>query len=215
MTTTGNIPSTVYLYRIIHVDNLPFILDEQELRCPNHPDCDPNYLGIGDITLIQSRGSKVIPLQPGETFRDYISFYFGPRSPMLYEIKHGFNNVTKRNQGEIIYLIATVDSILNQNCDYVFFDGHGYHNFSGCYKDLKDLKQVDWKIVKAKYWDNTESDPDRKRRKQAEFLVYKSLPWSAIQSICVYNDKSQQYVQNMLNSRNISCTVITKTDYYY
>jgi len=215
LSKTGNIPSPVYLYRIIHVDNLPFILDEQELRCPNHLDSDPDYLGIGDITLIQSRGSKVIPIEPGETFRDYISFYFGPRSPMLFEIKHGYNNVIKRNQEDIIYLIVTVDSILKQACDYVFFDGHGYHNFSGCYKDLRDLAQVDWNIVKAKYWNNNENDPDRKRRKQAEFLVNKSIPWIAIQSICVYNSTAKQYVQNILNSRNISCTVLIKTDYYY
>lgn len=215
MPDSDNIPSPVYLYRMIHVDNLEFILDEQELRSVTHPNRDPDYTGIGDSTLIQSRGSKTIHLTPGGSFRDYVSFYFGPRSPMLYEIKYGYNNVTKRNQEEIIYLVTTVDSIVNHNCDYVFFDGHGYHKFSGCYKDLRDLDQVDWQIVNAKYWNNREDDMDRKRRKQAEFLVHQSVPWSAIQGICVYTNTAKQNVERLLNSRNISCTVITKTDFYY
>lgn len=215
MPNSGNIPSSVYLYRIIHVENLEFILDEQELRCPNHTESDPNYIGIGDTTLIQSRGSKIIQLTPGGSFRDYISFYFGSRSPMLYEIKNGYNNVIQRNQEEIIYLVTKIDSIVEHSCNYVFFDGHGYHNFSGCYKELSDLDQVDWEIVKAKYWENREDDMDRKRRKQAEFLVHQSVPWSAIQGICVFNDTAKENVQNLLNSRNISCTVITKPEYYY
>ncbi|MDZ7692353.1 MAG: DUF4433 domain-containing protein [Balneolaceae bacterium] len=215
MSNSSDIPSPVYLYRIIHIDNLEFILDEQELRCANHPERDPNYTGIGDSTLIKRRGAKDIPLMPGGTFKDYVAFYFGPRSPMLYEIKHGYNGVTQRNQEEIIYLVTTIEKVEEHGCNYVFYDGHAYHAFSNCYNDVQDLEHIDWPIVKAKYWNNREDDMDRKRRKQAEFLIHTSLPWSAIKGICAINDSAKQKVEHILQSQSISCTVISNDKYYY
>jgi hypothetical protein len=215
MLTSTNIPDTVYLYRIIHIDNLAFILDEHELRCANHSSRDPNYIGIGDSTLIQKRGSKNIFLSPGGTFKDYVAFYFGHRSPMLYEIKHGYNDVTKRSQEDIIYLIATVESVKQQDCRYVFFDGHAYHSFSSCYNNLDDLSKIHWNNVYAQVWRDTETNPDRKRRKQAEFMIYDALPWETIVGIGVYNSIAQHKVENFLNSRNIFCNVKIKANYYY
>ncbi len=58
-------------------------------------------------------------MDPGGRFSDYIAFYFGARSPMLYNIYHGFNDVPKRPQEEIIYIIATFEKILEYN--YLMF----------------------------------------------------------------------------------------------
>lgn len=215
MSESSNIPSPVYLFRIIHIDNLDFILREQELRCANHEDKDPNYTGIGDSTLIQRRGSKDILLQPGGTFKDYVAFYFGPRSPMLYEIKHGYNNVIQRSQEDIIYLVTTVDVVRQQGCSYIFFDGHAYHGFSSCYNDLTDLDNIYWNDVYAKVWNDTATDPDRKRRKQAEFMIHDAVPWETIIGVGVYNSIAKQRVENTLNTKKISCTVKIKQEYYY
>ncbi|WP_441001472.1 type II toxin-antitoxin system toxin DNA ADP-ribosyl transferase DarT [Fodinibius sp. SL11] len=215
MSNSSSIPSPVYLFRIIHVDNLGFILDEQELRSPNHPNKDPAYTGIGDTSLISKRGAKTIQKGPGGTFRDYVAFYFGPRSPMLYEIKNGYNNVTKRNQEDIIYLVTTVEEIEDNGCGYVFFDGHAYHSFSCCFEDLSNLDSVDWDIVYSKYWSDREDDLDRKRRKQAEFLVHESLSWDAVEGIIVYNDNAKQRVEQLLQARSITCAIKIKRNYYY
>jgi hypothetical protein len=79
-----SIPSPIYLYRIIHIDNLPFIISRNEVTSPSHKSADPGYIGIGDDSLIAHRKTMSIPLKPGGTFNDYIAFYFGKRSPMLY-----------------------------------------------------------------------------------------------------------------------------------
>lgn len=215
MSNSSKIPSPVYLYRLIHIDNLEFILAEQELRCANHPDKDPNYTGIGDSNLIKKRGTKNIPLSPGGTFKDYVAFYFGPRSPMLYEIKNGYNGVKKRNQQEIIYLVTSVKTVKKYNCDFVFYDGHAYNILSNCYNDMQDLENIDWQTIKAKSWYNREGDMDKKRRKQAEFLIHKSFPWSAIKGICTVNNSAKQKVEQILQSKNISRKVIVKKTFYY
>jgi hypothetical protein len=62
------------------------------------------------------------------------------------------------------------------------------------FEDLAYLDQVDWAVIDHRSWRNTEEDPDRKRRKQADFLVYQSFPWSWIESIGVINAQMQQQV---------------------
>jgi hypothetical protein len=39
----------------------------------------------------------------------------------------------------------------------------------------------------ATYWNDTDEDPDRKRRRQAEFLVHEFFPWELVSYIGVYD----------------------------
>ena len=49
----------------------------------------------------------------------------------------------------------------------------GYTDF---FDRLDDLDKVDWKIMKSKYWNDTDEGLDRKRRHQAEYLVHQLFP---------------------------------------
>ncbi len=64
------IPSPIYLYRIIHVDNLPFIVRMNEIICPSHNQANPDFIGIGDNSLIEHRRTMPIPIEPGGTLND-------------------------------------------------------------------------------------------------------------------------------------------------
>ncbi len=208
-------PARIYLYRITHIDNLDFILESGKLTCPNHPDCDPNYIGIGDATLINSRSTKEVNIEPYGNFTDYVAFYFGERSPMLYAIQKGFNGVTKRHPETIIYLVTTFTKIKEHESLYVFSDGHGYHLMSQFFNAEDDLEEVDWDIVNLRRWNDTEDDPDRKRRKQAEFLVYQELPLPAIVGIGVYNEAAKTNILTKFAEHDFVRDVIVKPDLYY
>ena len=210
-----SIPEVIYLYRITHVDNLDFILNAGKLTCPNHPNCDPDYIGIGDSTLIESRSSREIDVSPHGSFTDYVSFYFGKRSPMLYNIQNGYKGVTKRDPENIIYLVTKFEWVEQNGSQYVFSDGHGYHKMSQFINDKSGLKEVDWSAVNRKTWADTEDDPDRKRRKQAEFLVYQEVPLSLIGSIIVYNNTVEALISAKLAERNLTCPVLIKPEWYY
>lgn len=210
-----SVPSPVYLFRIIHIDNLPYILNIGKLTTSNHPQADPNYIGIGDQTLIQSRNARIITLPPGGTFAEYVAFYFGPRSPMLYNIKNGFQGVAKLPQEKIIYLVSTFDQIQKNSLPYLFFDGHGYHELSSPYNNPKDLGQIDWQMVKATQWNDTVEDSDRKRRKQAELIVHNEVPVDCLAGIAVYNDSAKQKVELMVQNAQKNFKVIVKKSWYY
>lgn len=186
------------------------------ITCPNHPGADANYINIGDTTLISGRKSKEIRIAPGGTFADYVAFYFGPRSPMLYEVQNGFHNVVKRKPEEIVYLVSSFDTIKKADKAFLFTDGHAYHNMSQFFNREEDLNEIDWEAVYLRDWYDTEDDSDRKRRKQAEFLVYRELPFSALSHIAVYNEKSKSLVlSKMKNDVCDHIELIIKPQWYY
>ncbi len=208
-------PDKIYLYRITHKNNLDFILKLGKLTCPNHTAFDKNYIGIGDSKLIVNRSLKQINIEPNGNFTDYVSFYFGARSPMLYAIQNGFNGVKKRHPQEIVYIITTFKNIINNKCKYVFTDGHGYNLMSQFFNEEKNLKEVDWNTVNLIRWNDTEDDPDRKRRKQAEFLVFKELPLKAVVALVVYNEAVKNEILTKFARHEFKCKVIVKPNFYY
>lgn len=210
-----SMPATIYLYRITHIDNLEYILSNEILTAPSHPLFDPNYIGIGDTSLKGTRSYTPILLSPHGTFSDYLTFYFGPRSPMLYNIYHGYMGVTKRPQQEIIYLVSTFDEVKKSKKPFVFFDGHGYATFSCCYNTEQELKNIDWNAVKARDWFDTEAEPDKKRKKQAELLIHQDYKIENLIGIGVYNDSALEKTKALLSE--INCGLSTKIikDWYY
>jgi len=210
-----SMPATIYLYRITHIDNLEYILSNEILTAPTHPLVDPKYIGIGDTSLKGSRSHTPISLSPFGTFSDYLAFYFGKRSPMLYNIYHGFMGVTKRPQEEIIYLVSTFDELKKSKNPFVFFDGHGYATFSCCYNSESDLKNIDWNAVRAKDWFDTESDPDRKRKKQAEILIHQDYNIENLIGIGVFNESASRKVTALLSKLGVTLKVKVALEWYY
>lgn len=199
-------PDDIYLYRITHYRNLEHIL-QNGLLCPNHPYADPNYVGIGDRSLIQIRDEIIVPIPPGGKMRDYVAFYFGPHSPMLYQIKTGYEGVQKVPQGEIVYLVCQMSSIIDEQLSFVFTDGHARNSLSSYYSQTNDLDKVDWAMVKEKIWRNNEDDTDRQRRKQAEFLVSSMVPIRCIRAVLVYDQERYNFAKEIVDLLGLNIPV--------
>ena len=78
-----------YAFRITHIDNIPHIINYGLVK-KNSQYRNENFVNIGDQQIIQLREDKDIK---GYKISDYIPFYLGPRSPMLYVVQHGYNGV--------------------------------------------------------------------------------------------------------------------------
>jgi hypothetical protein len=181
------------LYRITHIDNLEYILSNEILTSPTHPLFDPKYIGIGDTSLKGSRSHTPISLSPFGTFSDYLAFYFGKRSPMLFNIYHGFMGVTKRPQEEIIYLVSTFDELKKSKKPFVF----------------------SMNAIRAKDWFDTESDPDRKRKKQAEILIHQDYNIENLIGIGVFNESALRKVTALLSKLGVTLKVKVALEWYY
>jgi hypothetical protein len=176
---------------------------------------DPDYVGIGDSSLKRERRGRTIPMEPFGTFSNYVAFYFGMRSPMLYEICRGYNEVQRRKPEEIIYLVSSYEKVEELGLPYVYFDGHGYHRFSQAFNTREGLENIDWEVVNASQWFDTESDPDRKRRKQAEFLIHGDVPIEAIIGIGTYNQSAELKVQQFLTEERVAIKTVVISKWFY
>jgi len=201
------------LYRIIHRDNLSLILNDQKIFAPNFGK-SPKYIPIGETELIKERADLKILIEPGGTIKDYVAFYFGVRSPMLYCIKNGFD-VTRKPQNEIIYLISSMEKLIELKKKFVYTDGHAFAAFTMFFNNIRDLNQIDWNAVNLVRWNNTETDPDRKRRKQAECFVHKEIPIKAINGIVVYNQECFDYISKVLKKHKTKLPIRIEPSWYY
>ncbi len=117
----------------------------------------------------------------------------------------------------MIYLVTTAQKVAENGVPFVFSDGHGIASFTDWYCDLADLNKIDWEVIQSRYWADTLEDGDRKRRRQAEFLIHRFCPWSLILGIAVLNDKMKKQVEAILarfpGEKRIQ--VVVKTDWYY
>lgn len=200
-----------YLYRMTHIANIPHIV-AHGITHVQSPNANPDFMPIGDSSLIQSRNSYV--LENGRLLGEYIPFYFAVRTPMLYVVQKGYNMVVPTPAQNIVYCVTSVQKIIDTALDFVFTDGHAVDRFTTQY-GMQDIAHVDnlidWKAVKATYWKN-ENDLDVKRRKEAEFLVLGDIPFASILGFVVNN----QAACNQLRESGIAEEKIKiKPDFYF
>ncbi len=103
---------------------------------------------------------------------------------------------------EIIYLCVPFREIESNGLPYVFTDGHAYSKLTSFYQRKEDLGELDWEIILSSEWRNTEDDPDRKRRKQAELLVKGEVPVHCIRHIVVYDRATAKKVKALVSESN-------------
>jgi hypothetical protein len=144
----------------------------------NSPQFDPNYVNIGSADIINHRDNVIVKCFPNRTVNEFVPFYFGVRTPMLYKIKTG-HGVTPRPQHEnYIYLCCKLSDITNSNLQWCFTDGMPPDILQIFILRFADLEQLDWKSIKATEWtdDNSDGDTDRMRKKHSEFLIRDHVP---------------------------------------
>lgn len=198
-----------------HIDNLRIILRDG-MYAPNvrkHPE----YVNIGDESLIEQRNIFTIPIAPGGVLADYVPFYFGGHSPMLLNIKTGYRGIKQRDQREIVYVCTHIDTIVKSCPEFCFTDGHAKDRITAYFNNLADLDKVDWRAVNLTYWTSTEEEPDNMRRKQAEFLVKTHVPPSCFSGIIVFDDSAAEAVYTIMKETGTSLPVYidNKRKYYY
>jgi hypothetical protein len=191
------VPKSALVYHITHVDNLPAILSAGGLQAKNRVPAG-SHVSIAHAHIQGRRASYPVPTGPCGTLHDYVPFYCGSRSPMLFANWKQSVTGYAGGQDPIVHLVVDIVAIQGAGLPFVFTDGHAAMATSRWFTDLKDLDQIDWPLMKAKHWNDTNEDPDRKRRRQAEFLVYQQVPWSLVLGIATINQAIADKVAGML-----------------
>lgn len=135
---------------------------------------------------------------------------------MLGAIHKGYVTNYTAGQRSILHLVTTADEIAAASLGYVFSDGHAIVNYSSFYDRIEDLATaIDWNIMKTKYWRDTDEDNDRKRRRQAEFLVHQEVPWQLIRGVGVMDPAIADEVNEILQQFGQTMTARLRPNWYY
>ena len=203
-------PQKALIFRIVHKDNMREVW-ANGCQCRSITD-GKKYVEIGNIDLISKRNSRVIPIPPGGTLSDYVPFYFTPYSPMLYNIKTGFNGIPKKPMEDIIILVSSLHKLEADEITFVFSDRHAYLKTALFSDDLSDLDRIIWPTLQARNF--RKDDVDRFDKYQAEALVHKKVPLSALKGVVCHNDSIRAEMQKAADKAGADIKVITKPSWY-
>ena len=204
------------IYHITAFGNLPSIAANGGLHSLSAMKTNGmDYTSIAFASVQDKRSRTKVPCGPGGHLHDYVPFYFAPRSPMLYVIHKG-TVACSNGQDGIACIVSTVRRVSEAELGFTFTDGHGIMApLTNFYDDLAHLDKIDWALMKSRYWNDTASDPDRKRRRQAEFLVHGFFPWECVAGIAVNKTSEIVKVRGLLGELGELTDIRAKSDYFY
>ncbi len=207
-------PEKALIFRITHIDNVPWLLTNG-IHCRNSPTPCPNFREIGNSELIGKRASRTVPIPPGGTLSDYVPFYFTPCSPMLLNIKTGYNGVTMCPMSDIVILVSSLPKLVEKGLPFLFTDRHAYLEMAQFTNDLGRLGEIDWPLLRAKDFMRDPNRPDKFERYQAEALVYGSVPVDALLGIGCFNDGVAEKVRGIAETSGVICKTAARTNWYF
>ena len=206
-----------HILRLMHFDNLEHIL-KHGMYSKNSSHVIPNYVNIGDATLIKQRETFTVRITPPNgNLGDYIPFYFAGHSPMLLNIKNGSRGIKQLPQKDLVYVVCRISGIIEHCPEWCFTDGHAKNHLTRFYNHTDDLTNLDWDVISMQYWHDTEDDYDRMRRKQAEFLVKGHVPANCICGLIVLSAEQEERAKaiQQQTGTNIPIYVDSKRKYFY
>jgi hypothetical protein len=201
------------IFRISHRENAPWIM-ANGMHCRNSRLVDHNFVSIGNPDLIDKRHRRPVPCSPFGTLSDYVPFYFTPFTPMLLNIKTGFNGIPRRPIDEIVIFVASLRSMHTKGVPFVFTDRHAALATARFSSDLAMLGWIDWAILRSRDFKRDPEDPGKFERYQAEALVHRHLPIAAAVGVVCYNDAVKVTMQREAAAHGHALQVISKPGWF-
>ncbi len=202
------------VYRITHIANVPWILDNG-LHALSTGVRDPNFVPIGNPDLIDKRQYRFVDAGPGGTLDDYVPFYFGTHSAMLYNIHTGRVVGVDATQRDLVYLFSSVERIQDARVPFVFTDRHAYVANAAFLIHLEDLNQLDWELIRGRDFRRDPNRPDKLERRAAEFLVHRHLPVTGILGMACYDEAGCARIGAEIAQRNLDLHVEVRRNWYF
>jgi hypothetical protein len=133
---------------------------------------------------------------------------------MAYNIHTG-RQVARRPNEEIVILMTSVDRIVKSGLAFVFTDRHAYLEAAIFSSDPADLPAIDFELLSTRNFQRSEDDPGRVERYQAEFLVHRSLPLSALWTIACYTNSVQVGLEAQAAGQGVSVRCLVRPGWYF
>lgn len=206
-------PDPIEVYHFTHLRNLPGIVANgihSDAACRRER-LTQVEIGSNDIRERRLRLS-VEAVGPGGYVGDYVPWYFGPRSPMMFTL--GKNNY-EYQQGfdEVVYLVSSVPAVIDQGCEWIASDRNAALSLAEFTDDEQDLDEhISWDVIRARYWNDYVDGGDLRA---AEFLVHDFVPWEAIELIATKTVATKAKVERLIGDHRHCPPVTVRPGWYF
>lgn len=206
--------SKALIFRVTHISNVLWILNNG-LHCRNSNVSDPNFVQIGNPELISKRATKNVPIQPGGTLSDYVSFYFTPFSMMMYNISTGYGGIRQYPNSEIVIMVTSLRDLVNHGITAVYTDRHAYLSTARFYSSLDDLENIDWGLLQRRDFRRDLDNPEKTDRYQAETLVYEHLPVEQLMGIICHGTNEKRTLLGQMRQADMELSIEARPSWYF
>ena len=207
-------PENAWLFRITHIANVPWVL-AKGLYCCNSKCLDPNFQEIGNPEVIGKRTRRQVLTPPGGVLSDYIPFYFTPYSPMLLNIKTGYQGLKMTPMPDIAIIFTSLHKIRDEGVGYVFSDRMALVATAQFFSDLRELDNVDWPLLKSRNFKRDPDDPGKVERYMAEALIHQYLPVKALLGIACHGPAQQKQLQDEASRLALTTPIVVQPGWYF
>ena len=212
-------PHQPHIYHITHGANLENIVSDGYLwsdAAMAERGGPSASVGMSKIKL-RRLNELHLASHPGTHVGDYVPFYFCPRSVMLYLLHRGDHPELsyKGGQRPILHLHADLREAVAwadaEGRPWAFTDRNAGSRYFRDFNQLSQLSELNWNHIA----DPDFREPEIKDAKQAELLVYRSLPWRLIRSVGVFDKAVAKRVTQILSTAQHCPDVRVERDWYY
>tara|TARA_B100000131_G_scaffold197096_1_gene189417 strand:+ start:445 stop:1092 length:648 start_codon:yes stop_codon:yes gene_type:complete len=186
------------LYYFSHKNNIDLILDHGIL-----PKNDVNYQSLestsfADEDVQARRHDRRIRISDGTdrfyNIHDLVPTYLTPRTPTLY--------ARRDIQNDIFFCI--IKSFVLCGRDFAFSDGNAGSSATNFFYSLNQLDKIPMDVIRAESWTDF---PDGKRQRNAEFLIYPSIPIGEVWRIAVNNNELKNVIHRKISERGLNTEI--------
>jgi hypothetical protein len=134
---------------------------------------------------------------------------------MLLNIKTGYYGLQKTPMPDIAILVTSLHKVVKEGLDFVFTDRHAYVAGARFSHDLRDLDRIDWPLLQARDFRRDPDDPGKCERYQAEALIHRVVPVSALSGIACYSSRQEERLREELARFSLSTPVAVRPKWYF
>ncbi len=131
---------------------------------------------------------------------------------MLYNIKTGHNGILKQPIEDIVILVSSLHHLQTKGIPFVFTDRHAYLKLAQFSDDLSNLSWIIWPVLQARNF--KKDDMDKFEKYQAEALVHKKVPLSALLGVACCNDAVKTEIQQLCDSKDHNVKIVTRRNWF-
>ena len=134
----------------------------------------------------------------------------------MYVIDRGGVETYDGRCDDVVYLMTDVERLVEGGTTVVMTDRNAVLDISEFTTDTNRLDDlIDWPLMRATMWSNTDDQPDRKERRMAECLIHARIPWEAFTAVTAKTKGCARQAEETLTTVGVELPVLVRPKWYF